>query len=75
MCHFQKTITVNADQRYEVTLPWIIGHTSMYNNFNTSMTTLHTVSSHLNKDNILETYHNIYFAMASRGHNWRSKGG
>lgn len=58
--HFNKTVLRNDDGRYKVTLPWVDGQQSIPNNFEIARKRLINVTKKLKKENMFETYNNIF---------------
>ncbi|XP_054267181.1 uncharacterized protein LOC128989325 [Macrosteles quadrilineatus] len=58
--HFNKTIVVNSENRYEVTLPWIEGHPELMDNKVTAEKRLHAVTKKLIKLEKFNEYDQVF---------------
>lgn len=58
--HFLRTVSRNADGRYQVSLPWTNGMQMIPNNFNTAMKRLTNATKKLKRDGMFEVYENLF---------------
>ncbi|CAL1284207.1 unnamed protein product [Larinioides sclopetarius] len=65
--HFQETLKVNDEQRYEVTLPWLVGHPPLYNNREVATARLRSVTKRLLQEDTFNAYNEVFL-------NWQSEG-
>lgn len=67
LIHFQETLRVNDEQRYEVTLPWLAGHPPLYNNRELATARLHSVTKRITQENTFNAYNEVFL-------NWKREG-
>ncbi|CAH2095423.1 unnamed protein product [Euphydryas editha] len=56
---FEKSVTVNTEGRYEVQLPWKVGHDNIYNNYNLALRRMQSMTKKLVISNKFTEYDNI----------------
>ena len=67
MQHFLKTLYVNSEGRYEVTMPWIEGHAPVPSNLKVARTRLDSLVNKLNKDGYYEEYCQVLYEWLAEG--------
>ncbi|GBN04234.1 hypothetical protein AVEN_190693-1 [Araneus ventricosus] len=58
LAHFQETVK-KIDNRYEVALPWLAGHPTVYDMYDVAESRLRSVTKRLLKENIFEAYDDV----------------
>ncbi|XP_030747168.1 uncharacterized protein LOC115875798 [Sitophilus oryzae] len=64
---FKETVTLNAEGRYEVRLPWIEGHRPLPSNRKIAERRLQSTLKKLKKDNLVESYGAVFQEWLSEG--------
>lgn len=67
LIHFQENVKVNSEGRYEVALPWLVGHPPLSNNRETAESRLRAVTKRLLRENNLKAYHDIFLQWKGDG--------
>ncbi|CAL8130362.1 unnamed protein product [Orchesella dallaii] len=65
--HFEDTVTVNEENRYEVHLPWIEGHATLPTNFNVTEKRLKSTTANLQGDGTLSLYDALFKSWEEMG--------
>ncbi|XP_042911003.1 uncharacterized protein [Parasteatoda tepidariorum] len=67
LIHFRKTLRVSEDQRYEVSLPWLAGHPSLYDKYDIAESRLRTATKRLLNENYFDAYDAVFKQWESEG--------
>ncbi|GFY42015.1 DUF1758 domain-containing protein [Trichonephila inaurata madagascariensis] len=65
--HFKETIRICEDQRYEVALSWLAGHSALYDKYDAVESRLRTATKRLINENYFEASDNVFKQWESEG--------
>lgn len=67
LTHFKETLKVCDDQRYEVALPWLVGHPALYYMYDIAESRLRTATKRLLNENLFDTYDAVFKQWEAEG--------
>ncbi|GFT31547.1 integrase catalytic domain-containing protein [Trichonephila clavipes] len=67
LAHFKETIRICEDQRYEGALPWLAGHSALYDKYDAAESRLRTATKRLINENYFKAHDNVFKQWESEG--------